>query len=331
MSHASWFEASGLLLGPACPVPLDAPFTQAEAEQLGLSRQALRSLVASGHVRRVLRGVYAVAQAPDTMQQRARAVALVVPPGSVVTDRTAAWIHGVDLLPRSALREPPPVSCFRMLGTRLRRSGVASGTRGLLARDVVEICGVLVTSPVRTACDLGRLLWRFDAMAAIDAFLGVGVDHGELDGEVPRFKGLRGVRQLRALVPLGDPRAEAPSESALRLHWHDAGLPWPEPQFWVYDAAGRPLYRLDIALPELRYAAEYDGAEFHTSDADRAHDDDRRTWLRDVGHWTIDVFTQRDVYGPTGDAAGRLSRGLVTARANVAVWNPRRTDPLNHN
>jgi len=295
------------------------------AETWGVSRQTLRGLVRTGHVRRVLTGVYVGAQARDDMEQRARAVALVVPPAAVVTDRTAAWLHGVDILPRTALREPPPVSVFRAAGTRLRRAGVASGTRGLLARDVTQIGGVLVTTPLRTACDLGRFLWRYDALAAIDQFLALGVDHLHLAAEVPRFKGFRGVRQLRYLVPLGDRRSESPGESALRLHWYDAGLPRPKVQQSVYDDLGRELYRLDLALPELRYAAEYDGEEFHSADDDQAHDEERREWIRKHRHWTIDVFTKHDVYGATGAAARRLTQGFVQARKDLPIWIPRRT------
>ena len=80
----------------------------------------------------------------------------------------------------------------------------------------------------------------------------------------------------------------------------------------MYDDGGRGLYRLDLALPELRYAAEYDGEEFHTADDDRAHDEQRRDWLDVHRHWTVDVFTKHDVYGPTGrrpdPARSRASR-----------------------
>ncbi len=53
----------------------------------------------------------------------------------------------------------------------------------------------------------------------------LGVPHELMAAEIGRFKGYRGVRQLRVLVPLGDGRSESPGESVLRLHWYDAGLP----------------------------------------------------------------------------------------------------------
>ena len=195
---------------------------------------------------------------------------------AVITDRTAAWLHGVSLLPRSARETPPPVEVFYVTDTRARRPGVRSGRRGMLPTDIVEIGGVRVTSPVRTACDLARLLWRFDALAAVDGYLRLGVDHEQLLEQIPRFKGYRGVVQMRAILPLGDGRSESPGESALRLHWYDAGLPSPTLQHWVVDDDGLDRFRLDLALPEAYFAAEYDGIDFHTSPHQRQHDAVRR-------------------------------------------------------
>jgi hypothetical protein len=262
--------------------------------------------------------VYAVAQAPDDLAFRARALRLVVSPSAVVTDRTAAWLHGVDVLPRSALTTPPPISVFQRPGTRSRRAGVASGERMLLPRDVVEIDGLMATTPLRTALDLGRLLWRFDALAALDKFLRLGVVLDELLSEIERFKGYRGVLQLRYLAPLADPRAESGAESALRLHWYDAGLPKPEPQWWVCDEHGTALFRLDLALPEVLFAAEYDGTEFHTSDEDRAYDRERRAWLTECRSWVIEVFLNDDIYRLHADPAPRLQAGLHRATATLA-------------
>jgi hypothetical protein len=315
---SAWFSNDTVLLDGSCPLPLDLPFTAAIAATLGVSHAQLRRLVARGLVRRVCRGVYAVTQAPDDLAFRARALGLVVSPSAVVTDRTAAWLHGVDILPRSALTIPPPVSVFQRPGTRSRRDGVASGERMLLPRDVVEVGGLAVTSPLRTALDLGRLLWRFDALGALDQFLRIGVAADELLAEVERFKGFRGVVQLRFLASLADPRAESLAESALRLHWYDAGLPKPEPQWWVFDERGIALFRLDLALPEVLFAAEYDGTDFHSSDSDRAHDHGRRSWLADCRCWLIEVFVNDDLYRLHADPARRLQAGLQQAKATLA-------------
>lgn len=312
-----WHPARSSLLTTACPLPLDQPFTPDEAAALGVSRRQLRSLVHRCLVRRVVRGVYAAAQAPDDLAFRARAVALVLPTDAVATDRTAAWLHGVDLVPRTAATVAPPIEFFLEPGRRARRLGVESGERTLMSRDVVELGGVRATSPVRTALDLARLVWRFDALAALDQFLRLGVSQTQLVAELDRFRGYRGVVQARQLVPLADPRAESVAESALRLHWHDAGLPRPDLQVWVSDAAGVAVYRLDLALPEVRFAAEYDGVEFHSSLAARAHDRSRRGWLDVEGGWVIEVFGKNDVYRPYSDPGPRLRAGLIRARARL--------------
>jgi hypothetical protein len=314
---SNWLSHDLVLLDPSCPLPLDLPFTAAMAEHLGVSRKQLRTLVARGLVRRVVQGVYAATQAPTDLNFRALALSLVVSPSAVVVDRTAAWLHGVDILPRSAREVAVPVEVFQSPGTRCRRDGVDSGERMLLPEDIVEIHGLRVTSPLRTAHDLGRLLWRYDALSALDQFLALGVDFGELQ-DIGRYKGYRGVVQLRYLAPpLADPRSESQPEAALRLHWYDTGLPKPELQWWVYDDRGVGIYRLDLALPDLRLAAEYDGVAFHSSDQDSAHDEERREWLDRSRRWVIEVFVNKDVYAPLADPGVRLQSGLARAQARL--------------
>lgn len=321
MTVRDWVDPGTSLLGPWCPLPLDRSFSKAEAAALGVSGWAIRCLLAESLIRPVLRGVYAASQAPDNVAFRAAALGKVAPPSSVITDRTAAWLHGVDILPRTAVREPPPVSCFDTRpGSRTRRPGVGSGERRLPSYDVMVLHGVRVTTPLRTALDLGRLLWRFDALAALDGFLRLGVRHDELLGATPRFRHYRGVIQLRALAPLADGLAESPGESALRLHWYDAGLPRPELQHWVLDDHGVGIYRLDISAPDLRYAAEYDGEEFHGLQ-DREHDAARRSWIEQERTWTIDAFRKAEVYGLHGDPGPTLRDGLRRARAGLTSWS----------
>jgi hypothetical protein len=320
----NWLDGTGKFLGTACPLPLAVPFTQDQARALGVSQHAFEQMVRHGLVRRVVRGVYAAAQAPDDTLLRAAALALIVPPTAVVADRTAAWLHGVDILPRSAVIKPPPISIVHVDDTRVRRPEVDGRRRGLVPSDITAVHGVRVTTALRTALDLGRLLWRFDALAAIDGFLRIGVPHELLIAEIGRFKGFRGVIQLRALAPLGDPRSESVAESALRLFWYDAGLPKPVLQWWICADNGVPVYRLDIADPDVRYGAEYDGEEFHTEDEDREHDEGRRDWMRRERDWTIDPFTKAHVYAPGADPVPILQAGYAEARRNTSLWTPRR-------
>ena len=200
----------------------------------------------------------------------------------------------------------------------MRRAGVSSGIRHLTAADIEEIGGVPVTTALRTACDLGRLLWRYDALAAIDGFLRLGVSQDQLL-QVERFKGHRGVVQLRCLAERSDPGAESPPESALRLHWYEADIPSrPATQIWVHADDGTPRFRIDVGDPDVRFGAEYFGEEFHGED-DQVSDEDRLRWLRDRRAWVMEVFTKADVYGPDLAAGDRLHRGYVTARSTMGL------------
>ena len=305
-------------LGSDAPIPCDRPFSAAEASRLGVHDSLRRRLVERGLLRPVLRGVFVAAGVPDSLRLRVAALELVVPEHVVVVDRTAAWLHGVDALPRSAIHRMPSLDVFSTRGSRMRRPGLASGIRDLTMHDTQNLGGLTVTTPLRTACDLGRLLWRFDALSAIDGFLRLGLDHGLLLSEMGRFAGHRGVRQLRTLAPIGDPGAESPPESALRLHWYDANLPPPETQIWVDDDDGLPKFRIDVGDRSARYGAEYFGEEFHDEEK-QDHDEARLTWLEERRDWHMDVFTKDDVYGRELEASGRLRRGHLAAVASRPV------------
>ncbi len=232
-----------------------------------------------------------------------------MPDTAVVTDRTAGWLHGAQVLAPGEHVVLPPVTVFQQPGrTRIRARGTCGGERTLLPQDVEVVHGVRCTTPLRTALDLGRLTPRDHAIAALDSLLRLdGFTHGELLGQVERFRKQRGVVQLRELAPLTDARAESPGESVVRLRWLDAGLPVvPQPQLAVLDR-GIERYRLDLGVEELRFGVEYDGRDWHSSDEDRAHDRARRRWLRDHG-WVIVVLTKDEVFCPDRSLAARLIR-----------------------
>ncbi len=283
---------------PPIAVPRE-PFTAKQAEAIGISRQRLRQALHDRTVRRVLRGVYQATSIPDTLISRAKAAALVVSPFAVVCDRTAGWLLGVDVFRYRELDILPPLETFVLRDcARIRRSGIRGGERDLSAGDVMTIHGVKVTTPLRTALDLGCLLSRRDALAALDGFMRVHrLTHDDFSASLPRYFRRRGVRQLRGLVALADARAESPGESWMRLEIVDAGLPIPELQ-WSIKQDGRELFRLDLAYPRARVCVEYDGEEFHDSPDRKDADHKRRDWLRSRG-WTVIVVKKGNF---TGDA-----------------------------
>lgn len=275
-----------------------APFALRDLAVLDLTRHDLRRMVRDGLVRHVTRGAYAPSSMPDDIETRARTIALVTAAGHVVTDRTAAWLHGIDTLTYAEHDNPPPVDSCALRGRNpTEREGVAGRTRDLAPEDIVEIAGVRVTTPLRTALDLGCLLKRREAKAALDAFARVhGITAGDLALGARRFAGRRGVRQLRELIALVNPLNESPRESWTELAILDDGLPAPESQWWI-EVDGVPRYRLDLAYPYARIAVEYDGWEAHERTPEqRREDDERRAWLREHG-WTVIVVRRGDFTG----------------------------------
>jgi hypothetical protein len=298
-----------------------AAFTTAQAERWGISRRQLVADVASGSLRRVLRGVYVPADLPDTVALRASCAALVVAPGSVVRDRTAAWLHGVDVLTHAEHEILPPVeTCVARFRAPTDRFGVDGGTRDLSPDDVMTVHGLLVTTPLRTALDLGCHLRRRDALASLDQFMRLhGLTHQEMRRTAVRYFRRRGVVQLRQLIPLADGRAESPRESWTRLEIIDAGLPAPVLQHWI-EVDGVLTFRLDHAYPRHRVAVEYDGEDFHDRTEDqRRHDRERRKWLEDQG-WTVVVVRKGDFGGGSSDRWLRELRAALRPTYTNRRW-----------
>lgn len=286
-----------------------APFTAADFPSLGLSRSAVRRLLAVGTLRRIITGVYVAAGVEDTIELRVAALALVVGPGHVIVDRTAAWLHGVDTFTVEELDLPATIeTCTRRGSHPTERRDARGGTRDLAPSDVMRLGGVEVTTPLRTALDLGCRLRRREAFAAINALAALhDLDAAACVAAAARFRGRRGVRQLRELAAMMDPACESPRESWTLLTIRDAGLPASRQQYWIV-VDGVPTYRLDHAYPLQRVAVEYDGAWHDRTPEQKAADEARRAWLRRNG-WTVIVVKRGDFTGT------RLDDWLLELRA----------------
>lgn len=274
------------------------PFTLAQATDQGLSTHALRRLLARGDIRRVIHGVYVDSATPDDLITRAAAAALILLPGAALTRRTAAWVFGVDTLAMGSHLVLPPIDLLAPEGSAAaRRSGCAGWSAKLAEGDLVEIRGLVVTSPLRTTVDLLRWLPRPDALAAADAMLHAGLlTKDELLDGLHRFAGYRGIAQARELADLTEPATESPMESRTRLRAVDAGFPRPEVQISVYDEQGMLIGRLDMGYRKWRKGIEFDGDEHHSSAPDRSHDEHRRGRFEARG-WDILVVTSEHVLG----------------------------------
>lgn len=291
------------------------PFTVGEAEQRGLGRKDLHRLVLDGVLRHPIRGVYLGAEQPDDIDTRVACINLALPPHVVVSDRTAAWLHGIDILAYAELDEPPPLEVVSVGGRdRTQAAGTLGGKRDLRADEITEVGGIRVTTPLRTACDIACLRGRLRAFATLNEFRRKhGITRADLKRMLPRYTGRRGVIQLRELIPLTTPDAESQPESWCWLIIHDEQLPTPRPQVWVMLPDGQRC-RVENGYEHLRIAVEYDGVEFHTATEDTDHDEIRREALRRNG-WII-IVVRKD--GFAGEARERWLRELRDALAERA-------------
>lgn len=172
--------------------------------------------------------------------------------------------------------------------------GSRDKTRGIILHsdtlDDDEMCvrdGIRLTTPARTAFDLGRRIGLTAAVIRLDALMNateLKVADVELLAE--RHRGARGLVQLRQALQLVDGGAESPYETKTRLVLVGAGLPRPQTQIEVLNDWGAVTARIDMGWEEWKVGVEFDGAQHWTDPAQRTWDIDRLAELEARG-WTI--------------------------------------------
>jgi very-short-patch-repair endonuclease len=144
-----------------------------------------------------------------------------------------------------------------------------------IEQDEIElVAGIPVTSPARTALDLGCWYPTMTAVAGMDA-LARAVEVKPVDVELlaSRHPGRRGVARARKAIELFDAGAQSPKESWLRVVLMQAGFARPQTQIPVRDEFGNAFAYLDMGWEDVKVAVEYDGEQ---------HRRDRRQYTWDV-------------------------------------------------
>lgn len=195
---------------------------------------------------------------------------------AVATGRTAAWIHGFDVLPPGADEREWPLEYARELPRE----------------ESTVIDGLPVTNRARTLIDCAADLPRLEAVAAADQFLRAGIDSRSLSAALDPLRGDR-LRRANATLLAADPRAESPMESWTRCLLGDAGFPAPVPQLRVRAPGGRTSF-LDLGWEAWKVGVEYDGMATHVGLEAETSDHRRHQALRGSG-WRVVVVTASEV------------------------------------
>lgn len=257
--------------------PIDVrPFVGTEAVTAGtLNRYQLAT-----RFEQVYRNVYVPRGLQLTAVDRAQAAWLWSGRRSTVAGTSAAALHGsrwIDAQLPAELNQP----------SQHKTPGIVLHHDALSADDIVTVGGIPVTSPARTAFDMGRRPGLVVAVVRLDALMRTtGVTADEVGALAAHHRGARGVVQLRRAVELADPGAESPQETRVRLVLARAGLPPERTQIDVFDRDGYHVGRLDMGWRIWKVGVEYDGQQHWTDPGQRARDIDRQARLEAQG-WRI--------------------------------------------
>lgn len=280
--------------------------TSVDALASGLSRAQIEHRVRTRRWVVVARGLYRVTSAPVTPHQVLMAAILAGPAQTVASHLSAAWLFGLVACPSLHHVTVPVGSSARRLTARVHRSTLA-------AHERAHLLVVPVTSPTRTVVDSASLLAAEPLGDLIDAAIVGGLTTAaKLDAAAGGRTG--SPRLASALKPWTDPiRPGSPAEVRLMRRLADWGFPPPVSQYVVRDEAGRFLARVDLAWPDRKVAAEYDGAGSHTP-RQLDHDEDRRARIEALG-WRVEDVDRTDLRAGSGSLRHRLAAALSLPRA----------------
>lgn len=252
------------------------PFIGSEAIASGtLTRHELRS-----KYKTLLPNVYLDVQVDASLRDRAVAAWLWSHREGVVSGCAAAHLHGAKWI---------DADCDVELIWRNGRApkGVVTRDDLLLPGEMETLCGLPVTTPTRTAFDLGRRGGLASAVARLDALSrATSFEVGQVSELAGRHHNARGLRQLETALGLIDAGAQSPKESWLRVLLIRSGYPKPTTQIPVYGEGWYPRYFLDMGWEDVKLAVEYDGDQHRTSRAQFVKDVERLEWLSQAG-WTV--------------------------------------------
>jgi hypothetical protein len=210
---------------------------------------------------------------------------------------SAAALHGIPVL--GAWPESPHV-VDQVGRRRAALVGVSTHRRDLPDEDVVDIGGVLATSPLRTAFEIAASRGFLAGVIAFDYVLGSAfrIPRDEAELWLERARPFRGARRADAALGAATGLAESPLESLSLGQCHLLGFPRPRQQV-EFTVDGR-VYRTDFYFEEADVIGEADGRSKYGPDgipgpapeerlwAEKEREDSLRSVVSGFARWTWD-------------------------------------------
>lgn len=274
--HVALVYVSWILTGPRRRLSyVDDVFIGSEAVRQGrLSPYQLRS-----GFRAIYPDVYLSEWATPSLRTRSTAAWLWSGRRGVLAGLAAAALHGSNWID-----DDEPVELIWR--NQHAPAGVITRDQRVEPDELTRIARLPVTTLARTAFDLATRLPRGEAVARLDALMrATPLCSDQVSLLAQRHPRARGLRRLRAALPLVDPGAASPKETWLRLLLIDAGLPVPETQIPVNEN-WRTVGVLDMGWERYKVAAEYDGDQHRTDRRQYSRDQWRLRRLDELG-WII--------------------------------------------
>ena len=197
--------------------------------------------------------VYLQRLARPSLQQRIVAAWLWSRRQATIAGLAAAAVHGSKWIDADI-----PVELVH--GNARPPSGIITRRDTLLDDEVLILHGRAVTTPERTAFDVGRRGSITSTVARLDALANAtGFKVDDVARIASRHRGARGLRHLETVLELVDGGAQSPKESQVRLWLIEAGFPRPQTQIPVFGPDGVPFAFLDLGWEEWMLGVEYEG------------------------------------------------------------------------
>lgn len=240
-------------------------FSLSQAHSVGFTPKMIETRRSKGAWVKMAPAVYALASAPPKWERQV-AAALLTRPGSLVTGRSAAYLHGYE-----RFRPGRPVI---MVGTTTNaRSPLAKVMRSRFFDEIepVRLRGFPATPECETIITLARELSTRDLERLVDDSLARNsMAIADLAALVDRRTGSPGLKRLRPIIEERLQDAYQPPTSELERHLYRLvtrpGIPETARQmpfqFQQVDAT------VDLYIAAWRLIVEADGRRWHTRKAD---------------------------------------------------------------